>query len=302
MAIELRPYAHPTDYRLVSDFLIANHLPGNLDGNWLQPRWEYMHSHPSLDETVLDRIGLWELDGRLVGALNYEVGLGTAYPQLDREHPELRAAMLSHAQSHLAVDLADGRRQVTLYLHERDAEFASLAAAAGFVAQAGREPMSCYLVPAEPERPQTPPGFRVKSLQEENSLSKIHRVMWRGFNHPGEPPEEGIAWRIKMQSGPSFRHDLNIVVEAPGGDFAAYAGLWLEPVNRVAYVEPVATDPAYRRMGLARAAVLEGIRRCAAEGATIAYVGSNQPFYAAIGFREIAGFRAWLKRWNGPGG
>lgn len=44
------------------------------------------------------------------------------------------------------------------------------------------------------------------------------------------------------------------------------------------YVEPVATDPDYRRMDLGKAAVLEGIRRCGELGAEVAYVGSVKDF------------------------
>jgi len=44
-----------------------------------------------------------------------------------------------------------------------------------------------------------------------------------------------------MQAGPHFREDLTIVVEAPDGDFVAFGGLWFDPVNKIAYVEPVAT-------------------------------------------------------------
>ncbi len=90
-----------------------------------------------------------------------------------------------------------------------------------------------------------------------------------------------------MQSAPNFRKDLNIVAEAPDGNFAAYAGFWFEGTNRYAYVEPVATDSDYRRLGLGRAVVLEGIRRCAELGATIAYVGSDQPFYLSFGFKVL---------------
>ena len=99
-----------------------------------------------------------------------------------------------------------------------------------------------------------------------------------------------------MQSGPHFRRDLTIVVEAPDGAFAAFSGLWFEPVNKFAYVEPVATDPAYRRMGLGRAAVLEGIRRCGELGATVAYVGSDQPFYLTMGFKKLFTQNCWIKR------
>jgi predicted N-acetyltransferase YhbS len=98
-----------------------------------------------------------------------------------------------------------------------------------------------------------------------------------------------------MQSAANFRRDLNIVAIAPDGAYAAYAGTWYEPLNRYAYVEPVATDPTYRRLGLGRAAVLEGVRRCGLLGAEVAYVGSDQEFYKAIGFELIFNTQCWEK-------
>lgn len=76
-----------------------------------------------------------------------------------------------------------------------------------------------------------------------------------------------------MQSAPSFRKDLNVVVEAPDGSFVAYCGMWLEPVHAIAYVEPVATDPDYRRMGLGR---LRGERHALLPIAR--FPGALQPF------------------------
>ena len=86
------------------------------------------------------------------------------------------------------------------------------------------------------------------------------------------------------------------MVEAPSGDFASFCGLWYVDENQLAYVEPMATDPDYRRLGLGKAAMLEGIRRCGEEGATVAYVGSDQEFYLAAGFRKLFDSRCWLKR------
>lgn len=82
---------------------------------------------------------------------------------------------------------------------------------------------------------------------------------------------------------------------APNGEFAAFCGMFYEPMRRFAYVEPVATVPQYRRMGLGKAAVLEGIRRCKELGATVAYVGSDQLFYQSIGFRKVFNSECWVK-------
>ena len=98
-----------------------------------------------------------------------------------------------------------------------------------------------------------------------------------------------------MFDTPSGRRDLKIVVVAPNGDFVSFCGMFYEPSRHFAYVEPVATDPTYRRLGLGKAAVLEGIRRCGLLGASTAYVGSDQEFYQAIGFTKVFNSECWMK-------
>ena len=78
-------------------------------------------------------------------------------------------------------------------------------------------------------------------------------------------------------------------------DYVSFAGMWVVAENRVGYVEPVATDPTYRRMGLGRAAVLESIRNAGAGGARVAWVGSDQEFYLAMGFNVRNRSRLWIK-------
>ena len=298
MSITLRRYQRAMDFERVSDFLTAQHLPGNRDGNWLQPTWEYMHSHPALDETSLDRIGLWEENGRLVGVAHYESSLGEAFFELHPQYPQLKMAMLDYAEAHLYRETAGGERYLNAYINDFDPAFEALVQVRGYQHDEDNDrPMSQMDIPQpfHPDAP-LPAGFRLKSLADENNLHKMHRVLWRGFNHPGEPPADGIKDREKMQSGPHFRKDLTIVTEAPNGDFASYCGTWYDSTHQFAYLEPVATDRDFRRMGLGKAAVLEGIRRCAALGAQTAFVGSDQLFYQSLGFRVIFTSRCWVKK------
>lgn len=98
-----------------------------------------------------------------------------------------------------------------------------------------------------------------------------------------------------MQSAPNFRKDLNIVVVAPDENYVSYCSMWYDDINKICYIEPVATDPDYRKMGLGKSAVLEGIRRCKDLGATQAYVATNKQFYLKIGFEIKYKMEAWLK-------
>jgi mycothiol synthase len=71
-------------------------------------------------------------------------------------------------------------------------------------------------------------------------------------------------------------------------------------VNRTGHFEPIATLGEFRRRGLARAAMLDGLRRMRTRGmqtATVEYDAGNaaaRELYAALGFRrrfEIIGYR-----------
>ncbi len=296
MIIRARNYDYPRDFKRVSDFLIRHYQPDHRDGNWLQPAWEYMHSHPALDEAALDRIGIWEDAGEIVAVVHYESGLGEAFTQLHPDYARLKPEMLDYAEEQLFGRSDTGRRYVRAYIHERDPEFEALVRARGYQRTPDDDrPMSRFTIPGPFPKISLPEGFCLKSLREDNDLYKIDRVLWRGFDHEGESPPENVEDRKKVQSAPRFRKDLNIVVEAPDGLFVAYSGTWYEETNRYAYVEPVATDPDYRRRGLGKAAVLEGIRRCGELGATVAYVGSDLAFYMAIGFEKIYTSQCWTK-------
>lgn len=143
-----------------------------------------------------------------------------------------------------------------------------------------------------------PEGYHITSMAETNDLKKYNQVLWRGFNHEGVPPEtDGMLQGRKLeQSGPHADMNLKIAVVAPNGDFVSYCGMWYLPGTDYALVEPVATDPDYRRQGLGRAAVLEGVSRCGQLGARMAFVGSSQQFYYNIGFRPYSTDTWWRRK------
>ena len=299
MSVTFRQYAGLDDYSRVDEFLIEHHQPGNLDGNWLEPAWEYMHGHPCLDTSSLEKIGIWEDDGKIVAVAHYESSLGEAFFQFHPAYRHLRQEMLDYAEEALAGPTWDGaQKYLKVYVNDNDTAFTSLVKARGYEKDPEEtRPVARFDIPDSFPSITLPPGFRLKSLAEECDWAKVHRVMWRGFDHEGEPPagEEELEDRRRTFDTPKARRDLKIVVQAPSGDFVALCGMFYEPTGQFAYVEPVATDPDYRRMGLGTAAVLEGIRHCGALGATQAYVGSNHAFYLSIGFQVTFISECWGK-------
>ena len=297
MAVTSRSYDHDRDYDAIGDFLVRTHGQDAGHRNWVQPRWEYMHAHPFAQQLKpnFGRFELWEDDGKIVGLVHCEDRLGVVYVQLDGRYQELRRPMLEHAEAHLVGELKAGRG-VYVYLDDADPQFGTVARELGFEPKPQfAEPLARYQIPGPFPEIGMPDGFRLRSLADEFSVEKVHRVMHRGFNHEGEPPADELeARRIKLSS-PNLRRDLTMVAVEAGGQYVSFCGIWPVPESDVCYVEPVATDPGYRRRGLGTAVVLEAIRRCSLEGATVAIVGSDQPFYLSIGFEVYATQTPWWK-------
>jgi GNAT superfamily N-acetyltransferase len=297
MSIRLRRYKRRVDFDKIGQFLYETYQPENRHSNWLQPRWEYMHYHPDLDESALNKIGIWETDGNIVGVAHYELALGEVYFEVHPDFTHLKQEMLEYAEDHLNIETDDGHRYIKIYVNDFDTELEAIVKGWGY--QMVMETADCWsafnISNPFPEI-SLPTGFQLKSLQDDNDLRKLNRVIYRGFNHSGEPPEAGIKGMERMQSAPNYRKDLNIIVQAPNGRYASYCGMWYEARNKIAYVEPVCTDPDYHRLGLGTAAVLEGIRRCGTEGATVAFVGSQQPFYISMGFEKLFDIHLWTNK------
>lgn len=269
------------DYGRVFDFLVRVNADAVTAPHFLWSRWEWMIPHGALDERYLDRIGLWLEGDSVVGMATYESTLGSAYFIVDPGYAHLKSEMLAYAWEALAQD-----GKLMALIPDGDRAFQRIAREQGFRATGDAE-ATAVLDLTDPLAYRLPEGYRIVGMDEAAwDFGKYHAAMWRGFDHEGEPPmsEENLADRRRMLSGPHVDPHLVVCVEAPDGAFVSHCGMWCLPGSGYALVEPVATDPAYRRMGLGKAAVYEAARRCAALGAKQAFVGSSQEFYYAMGF------------------
>ena len=142
-----------------------------------------------------------------------------------------------------------------------------------------------------------PRGYQIRSMADQGSdIDKRRQTFGLGFNHP-DPKDWPSRYSYEgLQQAPNYRPDLDIYVVAPNGDYVACCISWWDAANQIASLEPVATVPAYRRKGLARAAVYEAMRRVADLGARRIFVGSDQEFYLAIGFELMYSGHHWVKK------
>ena len=297
MTVVARTYEHSRDYDAVHRFLIEVYQPGSQLLNWLPPRWEYMHAHPFIANVPLDVILVFEDGGRIVGVAHPEHSLAFNYFQRAPGYDHILPQMFAHADEHFGGRSVMLQRDICgLFINDFDHELERLAKEHGYVVESSHHEgySSLDLTSPIPTSP-VAAGVRIASLAEENDHQKINRCLWRGFNREGEIPAEDLYREAVAQSAPNFRPELHTVAVTDEGAYVAYAGMWFVPEIKVGYVEPVATDPDYRMLGLGRACVLESLRRVREAGAELAWVGSDQQFYASLGFQKRFQRNLWVK-------
>jgi ribosomal protein S18 acetylase RimI-like enzyme len=134
-------------------------------------------------------------------------------------------------------------------------------------------------------RPQVPDGYQLRTVQGDEDVEARVEVHRAAFAPSRVVPE---SYRRVMRAWP-YRAELDQVAVAPDGSFASFCLCWLDEDNRVGNLEPVGTHPDHRRLGLARAVCLAGLRSLRATGADTALVhsvgGSDATkLYESVGF------------------
>ncbi len=296
MSVQFRNYTNEAgiteDYYKVREFFIKlGYAP------FTYVRWDWMITHSYLNKSAIGRIGLWEDNAAIVGIAAFDCQPGEAFCLNLPGYDELKKTMLHYSEDALSENDKFG-----IIIHDRDLEYQELAAGCGYIATTNQESDARFNIETTPLTYQLPEGFRITSMKDTPDLYQYRRVLWKGFNHElngegqfsfSEEEEKGAQ---KEMFRPNVDLELKVAVVAPDGNFVSYCGMWYDPEAGYAVVEPVATDPDYRKMGLGKAAVLEGLRRVGLRGAKTAYVGSSQQFYYNIGFRPYTTSTVWRKR------
>jgi GNAT superfamily N-acetyltransferase len=281
------------DFYTLSEFLFRinrdNIRPGMLD--WVFLEWQTARDVYKAEE--LGKIGLWYDNGQLVAATPYEDHINAFSLCTDEEHRHLRPEMLDYTCDNMAHD-----GLVTVLIDDSDIELQQLAFLKGFRPTQNRAQNARLDISEETTRYSLPEGFRVIGFDEGFDVRKYNRVLWYGFEHgPAAPTEddEMLQFRINCVSSPYSNRHLMTAVVAPDGEFVSHCGMWYRDGDN-SIVEPVATNPNYRKMGLGRAAVLEAVKRCGTLGAKRAYVSSSQQFYYNIGFYPVVCETFWQRK------
>lgn len=304
--IASRPFQSDSDFWRVRQLLIDTYAITGPGFNWEIRRWDgqrFHHDNADLNPAWARTIRLWEsADGQLIGVAHPEGDPGNFYLEI---HPDYRSriedAMIAWAVENLAVLSEQGGRQIETFAFEHDSPRLQLLAQHGFVKAAHFGGVMRHLRIGEQPLPpiELADGYTLRETRSEQAdYECMAALLNAAFNRTIHNARE---YENFVQHSPSFRHDLNLVAQAPDGSFAAHVGMTHEPINRQAVFEPVCTHPDHQRKGLARALMHEGLRRLKGLGVQHVHVdtggGEGQnAFYNTIGFTEAYIGFTWVKR------
>ena len=189
------------------------------------------------------------------------------------------------AHRHLLDEILDVPDAQAAVAFDDDEEARAALARHGFVNPGQALHVNARAIPAAPEPPPLPDGFRCRTVEAGDLAERvaIHRDVWE----PSRVTE--LSYANVMTAWP-YRSSLDCVVEAPDGRFAAYVLAWPDDENGVGLFEPVGTRAEFRRRGLGAAVCTFALRRLHDEGLRHAIVmcesESACALYESVGFRR----------------
>ncbi len=294
MPITTRPYADETDYErmcaLLRTIVALNGVPtyctvGDLD-------WGRFTDE---DHDAVHTAQLW-LDGEDVVAIVWPDGARVDL----MTHPAYRALedeMLQWTEACYAIS-AEAKELIIAWSFEQDHVRTTVLEQRGYTRTDRHFTWRARHLDDNLPAPTLPPGFTLRHVEGQADLEQrveVHRAAFA-------PSRMTAAKHRAVMSAPTYRPDLDLVVAAPDGRFAAFCIVWLDEANRVGVFEPVGCHPDFQRRGLAKAVMIEGLRRLQALGAQTACVlnwhedPAPAKLYQRLGFHELDRNYQWKKQ------
>jgi GNAT superfamily N-acetyltransferase len=274
---------------------------------WPVLRWDYWVTHVRHNcewQVMEDVVVVWEAaDGSIVAVANPEgAGQGQFQVRPGARSGDLDRAMLAAMEERMTAADPAGRR-LLVWVPDDDPGYAALLAGAGYDRTRHEEQIRVRHLDVPLPEVSLAAGYRIREGDPVVDFPERGVVTHLVFN-PGADPSGGMtaADYEHVRSGPLYRPDMDLVVEAPDGRIAAFCNFWFDPIARTVDIEPIGTDAAHRGRGLGKAILVAGLRRARDLGATHAYVGSaDEPahrLYASVGLETKLRRIGWRRRWS----
>ena len=207
------------------------------------------------------------------------------------KNKELLSRMCEFAE-HYTSKVSDDRRnnKYSLCVSEDDTILSDFLSERSYTRTDNKQRIMVKSYSKEPETVVLPEGFTIKDARtvEPFYTALAHNHSFR-YNQDNDGGEKGFA---KIRTMPDYRPELDLVLFDGEGQPAGLANFWVSEKSKTASLEPLGAVWWYRRMGLGRALITEGINRTRAYGCT-QLIGGDQKFYWDLGFEPKKEYYFW---------
>jgi ribosomal protein S18 acetylase RimI-like enzyme len=276
------------------------HLQQTLAG-WIAEAGDCGYYHPGNithriyegfgDGTVCqDLVHLWEEDGAIIGltySFVFEAGFfAFVAPRYRGTAVELE--LLQHAMTttqRMMVKTKQETQTVITDVYDCDQIRIDLLTQLGFAHYRTWDWITFRPLGDPIPGPLLPTGFTIRSatLADAEQLAAIRNNTFGGT-------WTGEVYREQVMHSPGYQPEREILAVAPDGRVAAFTVIHFDERNKVGLFEPVGTHSDFRRLGLARAVMLQGLRIMQRHGMTVASVehtaenAAARELYRRLGF------------------
>jgi ribosomal protein S18 acetylase RimI-like enzyme len=296
MIADPRPYRDEADFEAMLALLQA--------GRAAHHGCYYVHSgdlswwlfYSEADANPWQHVYVWEGEGRDAALMGWAL-LSPRWRTFDVfVHPSILGAPQARAMTDWAagriagiVRQSGGKDIRSMWIAEGDAEQIAHLKISGFTQRGGSLLQYQRRLEERIDSPEIPSGFYVRRLAGEAEAPLRAEASHTAFESE-MPMQRYLERYTAFMRSPVYRPEMDLVAVAPDGRAAAFCIAWLDLTNRVGLFEPVGTHPEFRRMGLGKAVLAEGMRRMMAYGMQTVIVCAEEDNPTAQNLYRSAGF------------
>lgn len=291
------------DYEKIINFLREIYLKTGNQYCWLPQRWEY--AEYNCNDIALTKgwrdwketIRIWEDDNKIVGIAHKEMDYDV-FLQIRPGYEFLAKEMLEYLEETIPEERNDEDPELVLFINEDMLYLEEMLIAKGYTKDKNRSYFN-HLALEDGYKADLPEGFSFVDGTEVKDQKERQLCCHLGF-HPEDEPKTLPEWGFSMESAPMFDPKLEIMTKDASGNLCSFCVVWYDSILNIGMFEPVCTRKAYRKKGLGKAMIIEGLRRLKAMGVKKAYVESygedRKSFYNKAGFITYDGDYAFRKK------
>lgn len=305
MTIRMRDYRWNRDFEVARAFLAEIYPIRTGYSNWIPSTLENVKYGPGgteyLDEED-EYLKIWEsVDDKEIIALTLAKPSGECWLSI---HPEYMSEFkgIVHWMEDRVRELnkeESNELKMALVVDDDDEERIALVEELGFRKDESYGDKQVRPPDAPVPDYSLPEGYTIRHAVVEEDYVEYREVQKAVFRHIKDMSKS----QLLLYSRASFyREDLDIVAVDPEGNFAAFCTVRIDPLSRIAELEPVGTHPDHRKLGLGRAVICEGLRRVEKyEPSAMVIIGAApsegaRRLYESVGFVNEGPLHYWVKK------